>query len=97
MSYNLLCKLFGRTFWSHICFANMCQASQICGNYSITCSASYLVIHLLMQIYDNYSITCFASYLAAHLLRKYVAIIVTVAVLLPVSGSPVSERKYLPD
>ena len=25
MSYNLLCKLFGRTFWSHICFANMWQ------------------------------------------------------------------------
>ena len=51
MSYNLLCKLFGRTF-----------ASQICDK-----------------------------------LRKYVAIIVTVAVLLPVSGSPVSERKCLPD
>lgn len=65
MSYNLLCKLFGHTF-----------ASQICGNYSITCSASYLVIHLL---------------------RKYMTVIVTVAVLLPVSGSPVSERKCLPD
>ena len=67
-----------------------------------------MVIHLLTQIYDSYSITCFASYLAAHFsrtfasqicdkLRKYVAIIVTVAVLLPVSGSPVSERKCLPD
>ena len=65
MSYNLLRKLFGRTF-----------ASQICGNYSIT---------------------CFASYLAAHLLRKYVAIIVTAAIFRMVSGSPVSELKYLPD
>lgn len=60
MSYNLLCKLFGRTFWPHI-----------------------LVAHLLTQICDK--------------LRKYVAIIVTAAVLLPVSGSPVSERKCLPD
>jgi len=50
MSYNLLCKLFGRTF-----------ASQICGNYSITCFASYLVIHLLTQIYDNYCNSCSTS------------------------------------
>ena len=52
--------LFSRTFWSHILvahllrkyvtgFANMCQASQIYDNYSITCSAGYLAAHLLRK------------------------------------------------
>ena len=65
MSYNLLRKLFGRTFWSHILvahllrkyvasFANMWQLF-----YNLLCK---LFGHTFAsQIYDNYCNSCSTS------------------------------------